>query len=307
MNCLILGGNGFIGSHLIDRLVSEGHRVRVYDKYKELYRPEKVKVDYRYGDFSNRILLAEALVDVDIVFHLITTTLPKTSNENPIFDVQTNVIETIYLLEQCVAKKIKKIVFASSGGTIYGAKENSPIHESYPTDPECSYGITKLTIEKYLALFYQLHGLDYVIVRPSNPYGCRQNPSGSQGAISVFLGRVVQNKPIEVWGDGEVVRDYIFIDDLVDGIYKASFKKTLSKIFNLGSGEGRSLNEVIQVIRSVVGREVIVNYTDSRSFDVNKIWLDVSRAKKQLSWCPRIPLEKGIEQTFNFINHISIK
>lgn len=304
MNCLILGGNGFIGSHLFDRLLLEGHNVRIFDKYDEHYRRPNLSVDYHYGDFGNRGLLQTALFDIDVVFHLITTTLPKTSNDDPIFDIQSNVVETLYLLEQCVAHKIKKIIFVSSGGTVYGMPEMLPISENCPTNPECSYGVAKLTIEKYLALFNHLYGLEYAIVRPSNPYGSRQNPSGIQGAISVFLGKVSQNLPIEIWGDGEVVRDYIFIDDLIDGIYKVAVKNAPSRIFNLGSGEGKSLNEIINVICEVTDCKVKINYKEKRSFDVPRVWLDIGRAKSQLDWKPETTLENGVEKTFDFIKQL---
>lgn len=301
MNCLILGGNGFIGSHLLDRLLAEGHHVRIFDKYDELYRSPNVNVDYHYGDFGNRGLLNAALDRIDIVFHLITTTLPKTSNDDPAFDVQSNVVETLYLLEQCVTHKIKKLVFISSGGTVYGVPEILPVSENCPTNPECSYGITKLTIEKYLALFNHLYGLEYAVVRPSNPYGSRQNPSGMQGVISVFIGKMVQNTPIEIWGDGEIMRDYIFIDDLIDGIYRAAVINTPARIFNLGSGEGKTLNEIIAIIGNVTGLESHIHYKLKRSFDISKIWLDVGRAKEQLDWKPYTPLDQGIKRTFDFI------
>jgi UDP-glucose 4-epimerase len=304
MNCLVLGGNGFIGSHLVDKLISLGHEVRVFDKYEEHYRPPVASVDYRFGDFGNRSLLTASLDKMDFVFHLISTSLPKTSNDDPVFDVQSNVEETLNLLQQCVANKIKKVVFPSSGGTVYGLPVSLPIHEDCPTDPICSYGITKLTIEKYLALFHYLHGLDYVIVRPSNPYGSRQNPAGIQGVISVFLGKIVKNEPIEIWGDGEVVRDYIFIDDFVDGLCKAAFTNTSARIFNLGSGEGHSLNDVLAAIRNVVGRNIDVAYRAKRSFDVPKVVLDISRAKKQLEWMPVTPLENGIRKTYDFVKDL---
>ena len=256
MNVLVLGGNGFIGSHLVDKLISEAHKIRILDKYEERYRKPLDGVVYYYGDFGNRGLLAEALIDVDIVFHLICTSLPKTSNDDPAYDVQSNVIETLFLLEECVKNRIKKIVYISSGGTVYGKQTSLPIAETSSTDPECSYGIIKLTIEKYLALFYHLYGLDYSIIRPSNPFGSRQNPAGIQGVISVFLGKIAQKQSIEIWGNGEVVRDYIYIDDLVDGIYKASILTSPFKIFNMGSGEGHTLNEIVQLIREVCGREV---------------------------------------------------
>ena len=301
MNCLVLGGNGFIGSHLVDRLLREGHAVRVFDKYEEHYRKPLREVDYRYGDFGNRGLLAEALTDMEIVFHLVSTTLPKTSNDDPAFDVQSNVIESIFLLQECVARKIRKVIFISSGGTVYGKPTTLPIPEESPTEPECSYGITKLTIEKYLALYNHLYGLDYTVIRPSNPYGSRQNPVSIQGAISVFLGRAAKREAIEIWGDGEVVRDYIFIDDLVDGIYKAATVGTRSRLFNLGSGAGHSLNEIVGVIRKVTGRDIRVNYTAKRSFDVPKIYLDITRAKEELSWAPVTSLETGIMSTWQFV------
>lgn len=304
MNALILGGNGFIGSHLVDKLLAEGHGVRVYDKYEEHYRKPLPLVDYRFGDFGNRGLLAEALEGIDTVFHLISTSLPKTSNDDPAFDVQSNVIETLFLLEQCVGRKIRKLVFTSSGGTIYGRPKALPIGEDSPTEPECSYGITKLTIEKYLALFNHLHGLDYTIVRPANPYGSRQNPLGIQGAISVFLGKVARDEPIEIWGDGEVVRDYVHVGDLIEGIHKAATISTQSRIFNLGSGTGHSLNELVRVIRQVTGREAKVEYKPKRAFDVPKIYLDIARARNELSWSPCISLEDGIKETWQYIKTI---
>lgn len=304
MIALVLGGNGFIGSHLVDKLLAKGHGVRVFDKYEEHYRRPLAGVDYRFGDFGNRGLLADALDGIDTVFHLINTTLPKTSNDDPAFDVQSNVIETLFLLEQCVSRKVGKLVFTSSGGTIYGRPAALPIAEDSPTEPECSYGITKLTIEKYLALFKHLHGLDYTIVRPSNPYGSRQNPAGIQGAISVFLGKVARNEPIEIWGDGEVVRDYIYVDDLAAGIYRAATMAAPERIFNLGSGAGHSLNQIVEVIRTVTGRDVRVEYRAKRAFDVPQIYLDIARARKSLDWTPVTSLEAGIGKTWQFIEEL---
>jgi UDP-glucose 4-epimerase len=243
-------------------------------------------------------------LNIEVVFHLINTTLPKTSNDDPVFDLSSNAIETIFLLEQCVKKKIHKIIFISSGGTVYGMPDSLPIKEDFPTNPLCSYGITKLTIEKHLSLFNYLYGLDYTIVRPSNPYGSRQNPFGIQGAISVFLGKVVRNELIEIWGDGEIVRDYIYIDDLTDGIYKAAFTNARSKIFNLGSGEGKSLNTILSAIRNATNLEVQFKYTDKRLFDVPAIILDTTRATKELDWIPATALEIGIKKTHSFISQL---
>ncbi len=300
---LVLGGNGFIGSHLVDRLRREGHAVRVFDRNEELYRQPLPGVEYCHADFGNRTLLAEALEGVEVIFHLISTTVPKTSNDDPAFDVTSNVVETISLLEKCVHRGVRKIVFLSSGGTVYGAPDSLPVAEDHPTNPECSYGITKLSIEKYLALFHLLYDLDYVILRPSNPYGPRQNPLGIQGAISVFLGRIAAGKPIEVWGDGEIVRDYVFVEDLVDGIYRAATRTTTSRIFNLGAGAGHSLREIIGVMRRVTDAEVRVMYTARRRFDVSQIYLDIRRATGELAWQPATPLDVGIRRTWEFVRN----
>lgn len=303
MNALVLGGNGFIGSHLVDKLRAEGHGVSVFDRQLELFRNPLRDVTYFHGDFGNRGLLTEALEGIDTVFHLISTTLPKTSNDDCAFDIQTNVVETIFLLEKCLEKKVKKIVFISSGGTVYGRPQTLPVREDSPTDPECSYGISKLTIEKYLALFYHLYGLEYSIVRPSNPYGERQNPLAIQGAISVFLGKVAKGEPIEIWGDGEVVRDYIYISDLVDGIYLASVLSTASRVLNMGSGEGCSLNAITSIIQKVTNRPVKVNYAAKRLLDIPQIYLDISRARTELSWLPVTTLETGIRKTWDFVRN----
>jgi UDP-glucose 4-epimerase len=301
MNCLVLGGNGFIGSHLVDQLLAEGHKVRVFDKNEEYYRKPIASVDYQYGDFGNRGLLMEALANVDIVFHLISTTLPKTSNDDPAFDVQSNVIETLFLLEQCITQKVKKIIFISSGGTVYGKPSVLPIPENSPTDPECSYGITKLAIEKYLYLYWFLHRLDYCVLRLANAYGERQRPTATQGVIPVFLERALRNHEIVVWGDGSVIRDYVYVTDIASALLKALTYSGDMKVFNIGSGQKYSLKEVIQLIERVTGQPLKVKYTEGRSFDVPINVLDVSRAKRYLNWTPTVSLFEGITRMYTWM------
>lgn len=305
MNVLVLGGNGFIGSHLVDKLLLEGHSVRVFDKNEEHYRKALPGVHYHLSEFGNRGLLSEALEGIDVVFHLISTTLPKTSNDDPVFDIQSNVIESLFLFEQCVEKKIKKIIFISSGGTVYGIPQSVPVLEENQTNPICSYGISKLTIEKYLKLFKQLHNLDFVIIRPSNPFGSRQNPFGIQGVIPVFLGKILRNETIQIWGSGEVVRDFIYVEDLVDALYRAINYNKTSHIFNIGSGRGHSLNNLLTIMRNVTGRDFSVTYTSSRTYDVPEIYLDISKATKELNWEPRTSLEQGIKYTWDFVSNLT--
>lgn len=186
MKALVLGGCGFIGSHLVDRLLASGHKVRVLDRAPELYRAPIANVDYRFGDFADAPLLAEALEGIEVVYHLISTTVPPTSNLDPVADVEGNLINTLRLLQLMVQKNIPKIVFLSSGGTVYGIPETVPIPESHPLRPICSYGVVKVAIENYFQMFHQLHGLVYVVLRASNPYGERQGHAGVQGVRYVY-------------------------------------------------------------------------------------------------------------------------
>lgn len=301
MNALVLGGTGFIGSHLVDRLLASGHDVRVLDRQQELYRAPLPDVDYHVADFGNRAKLHGTLEGRDVVFHLVSTTIPRTSNDDPAFDVMSNVVETIYLLEQCARERIKKVVFVSSGGAVYGTPAEVPVPEDGLKNPESSYGIAKLTIEKYLALFHRLHGLDYTIVRPSNPYGPRQNLLGDQGVVAVFMGRMARGQAVEVWGDGGAVKDYLFIDDLVEGIYRAATLSTPSRIFNLGSGIGCSVNDLVRLIGEVAGRPIAVVYAPKEMYDVSRIVLDISRARRELGWEPTTPMGLGLRRTWEFI------
>lgn len=307
METLVIGGNGFIGSHLTGRLLAEGHTVHVFDRQPERYRKPIDGVIYHIQDFGNRAILADVLKHIDIVFHLVSTTVPKTSNNDPVFDVMSNVVESIYLLEQCAKKNVKKVVFVSSGGAVYGTPATLPVTEDSPLNPESSYGITKMTIEKYLSLFHHLYGLEYVIVRPSNPYGERQNFEGDQGVVAVFLGKLAKNETISVWGDGKAVKDYIYIDDLIDGIYKSAMCKTAHRIFNIGSGVGSSINDILKMMTKVVDRPITVKHLPKNVFDVTNIFLDISRAKNELCWSPKISLKVGLSRTWDFIRNASIE
>lgn len=306
MNFLILGGAGFIGSHIVDALVTRGHKVRVFDRlnvdtsnltdafpYIELCR----------GDFLNESDISCALKDIDLVVHLISTTLPKTSNDNPVYDVESNVVGTLKLLKLSCQYGVKKIVFLSSGGTVYGPSVTCPISETDATDPVCSYGITKLAIEKYLHLFHHLHDLDYVVLRAANPFGERQNPSSGQGVVAAFLWKILQEEPIPVWGDGTVARDYFYISDLVSAVLAAIERETPSRIYNIGSGVSCSLNQLLITMQAVTGQTPIIQYSPARKLDVSFNFLDISRARKELLWELQTSLEEGMARTWAWLQH----
>lgn len=302
MRCLVVGGNGFIGGHLVWRLVEAGHEVKVYDRSTARFRPAPEEAEYVEGELGNYGLLREAVEGVEVAYHLVSTTLPKTSNDDPVYDVRSNLVDTLQLLEACVDAGVRKVVFASSGGTVYGPPRNIPITEDHPTDPISSYGITKLAVEKYLGLFHHLHGLDYAALRISNPYGPYQNPEGQQGAISVFLSRIRTNRPITIWGDGSVVRDYLYVSDLVDALELSATTETSDKVMNIGSGVGASLNELIEVMSEVVGEKPTVEYLPARRLDVPVSVLDVGRASRELGWKPETGLPEGLGLTWGWIS-----
>jgi len=306
--CLVLGGCGFIGSHIVDGLLESGYRVRIFDKANiDTQNINHVinDVELIEGDFTNETDVASAVKGMEYIFHFIGTTLPKTSTDNPVYDVESNVVSTLKLLDISLKEKIKKIIFASSGGTIYGIPQSIPIPEDHPTNPTCSYGISKLMIEKYLELYHTTRGLDYVCFRISNPYGERQNFQSIQGALAVFLGLVKEAKPVTVWGTGNITRDYIYIKDIVFVLIKALQTKTRWKVFNLGSGTGTTLNELIELIREVTRQKVKVLYSEGRAIDVGVNVLDVSRVEEELGFIPKTSLREGVKKTWEWLNRLS--
>lgn len=300
--CLVLGGGGFIGLNLVQALLGAGHAVRVFD------RPESAatlprEVEFFAGDFSTDSMNG-ALDGCEVVFHLISTTLPKTSNDDPIQDLENNVAGTLRLLEAARAKGIRKIVFASSGGTVYGIPQQIPISEKHATDPLCAYGIGKLAIEKYLALYQRLHGLSYCVLRLSNPYGIGQFPNGKQGAVAAFSDKALKGEMIDVWGDGSVVRDYVYISDVISAFLRAMDYEGEPRVFNIGSGVGVSLNELLDVIGQACGHELLYRHLPKRAFDVPVNVLDVSRAAEHLGWKATVPLRSGVETTLAWLKKL---
>lgn len=301
MKAVVIGGNGFIGGHLVERLASDGWAVTVYDMAPARFATPRKDVTYAMASLGDEGMLAEVLPGADVVFHLASTTIPQSSNDSPDFDVRSNLIDTIHLLERCVEHRVGRVVFLSSGGTVYGNPQRLPVNEDHPTDPICSYGIVKLAIEKYLHLYHELHGLAYTVLRPANPYGPRQNPTARQGAIAVFLGHVAKGEPIQIWGDGSIVRDFFYIDDLVDACIAAAKSDRKAGVYNVGAGMGESLNEIVAAIKDVVDRPVRVERLPGRDFDVPKVYLGIDRATRELGWSPRVDLREGLAKTWAWV------
>lgn len=304
MNILILGGAGFIGTHLANALLRAGHVVRIFDRPSLV--PQSLiaghpRLERVEGDFINQDEVSAALEDMEVVFHLVSTTLPKSSNDNPEYDIETNLVVTVRLLEAARRRDIRKIVFLSSGGTVYGVPNQVPIAETHPCNPISSYGIVKLGIEKYLHLFNVLHGLDSCTVRLSNPFGEYQRTQSAQGAVGVFLNRAIRGEPIEIWGDGSVTRDYIYVGDVADALIRVLDYKGDVNTFNVGAGVGMDLNTIISEIEKVLGTSIVRVYKPARRFDVPTNILDIGLARHELGWSPRTSFADGLARTAAWI------
>lgn len=295
MKALILGGCGFIGTHLVNALREDGTPMVVVDANAD---PEESTPScvYIQGDFSDQALLAKVIDKHGIthIAHLVSTTLPKSSNEDKPYDLSSNVIQTINLLDICVKHQVQKVLFMSSGGTIYGAPRCVPVAENHPNNPICSYGISKLAIEKYLFLYRHLHGLNYISLRAANPYGPGQNPLSGQGIIANFVHRMHTQQPLEVWGDGTTVRDYFHVRDLAN-LTKIALLSEENGVFNAGSGVGVSINELIITLQSIISQHAEVIYKVQRGLDVPAIVLDCTAAESTFGWCADTSLRTGIE------------
>ncbi|MDD1605842.1 MAG: NAD-dependent epimerase/dehydratase family protein [Methylococcaceae bacterium] len=300
MKCVIFGGGGFIGSTIADRLLLEGHELRIFERPRvEPYRKfaDNEAVEWMTGDILSNHDLNAAIEGMDVVLHLVSTTLPKSSNDDPIYDVQSNVVGTLQMLNAMVANKVQKIIFISSGGTVYGIPKYLPIDEQHPTDPLVSYGITKLMIEKYLRMFESLHGIQSIALRVANPYGERQRIETAQGAVGVFLHHALKDIPIEIWGDGSVTRDYIHISDVAEAFVKAVNYTGSHSVFNISSGQGISLNELIVLLENVLGKSIACRYLPARPFDVPVSVLCNQLAQEQLQWTPLTSMTNGLIRT----------
>jgi UDP-glucose 4-epimerase len=300
MKVLVVGGSGFIGSHVVDRLLTSGHSVRVFDRQPERFRAPLPDVDYCFADFADRMALVEALSGTDAVFHLLSTTVPGTADLDPKTDVQDNLIGTINLLDSMQRLGLTRILFLSSGGTVYGIPDIIPIPETHPLRPINSYGIVKATIELYLEMYRRTRGFSPVVIRASNPFGPRQAHSGVQGVISTFLRRILRGQPLEIWGDGSVVRDYLKVADLAE-LCAIAGTSAREGVYNAGSGHGLSINEIIQAVRQVADSQAEIIYKPGRSIDIPRSVLDCTRAKTDFGWQCSASFEAGLRDTWTWL------
>jgi UDP-glucose 4-epimerase len=308
MKITILGGGGFIGSHIADRLLEDNHELRIFERprvnpYRQFSAAEKV--DWITGDLMSRHDVDLAINGADVVLHLVCTTLPKSSNDDPVYDVQSNLAASLQLIQAMADKGVGKIVFISSGGTVYGESVYLPIDEQHPTNPITAYGISKLAIEKYLLMYQHLYGIQATVLRVANPFGERQRIQTAQGAVTAFIDCALRNQSIEIWGDGQVTRDYLYVADVAEAFARAVDYNGKTSVFNISSGVGVSLNELLETIERILERTVDHIHLPGRPFDVQKSVLCNSLAKQELGWEPTVSLERGIVQTIQWLKKVA--
>jgi UDP-glucose 4-epimerase len=297
MNVLVLGGHGFIGSHIVERLLQDGYHVRVFARQPN---PTVHKVENVIGDFLDIAKISESLSNIDAVIHCISTTVPSTSALDPEYDVETNLLGSIRLLRIMEEQGVKRIVYLSSGGTVYGNPVVTPVPESAPLNPVSSYGAVKVAIEKFIDIMHMNKGLQSVILRPSNPYGERQGHTGVQGLISTLLYNTLKGIPSLIYGDGTAVRDYIHVSDIANLVGRILASDHCG-VYNAGYGEGRSVLQIIESIENVIGMAVPINFMPARGFDVKEIILDSSLAHQHFGWRPSVFLEQGIKRQYEWV------
>ena len=301
MKLLVIGGTGFLGRHLC-RTLSKSHEVTIISRRNFDSRSDLHKIDgitYVQGDIASFEFINEACKGVDCLINLASTVVPSTSNRDPVYDVNTNLIGALNTLQASMNNNIARYIFLSSGGTVYGDNHSGePYRETDQTEPICSYGIVKLSIEKYIHMFNVLYGLPYSIIRLSNPYGPGYSVEKPQGAIHHFIAKAINNDEISIWGDGSIERDFIYIDDVISALSKSMQYSNSQCLFNIGSGTSTSIRTILEIIKEVSGLNPKINYQEPRLYDVQKSVLNIDNAKLKLGWEPKITITDGIRMTY---------
>jgi UDP-glucose 4-epimerase len=297
IKCLVIGGGGFIGTHLCQTLTKYGAIVTGFGR-RQSYPNALQNISWAQGSFSDQVILKRAIEDNQIIFHLLSSGIRENANKNSVLDLMNDVNHSINLFDLCCTSNVRKIIFVSSGGTVYGIQ--SPIHipETAQTNPISPYGISKLAIEKYLNLYHHMHGLNYTILRVANPYGPFQDPARKQGVVAALLHKLKNDQAIEIWGNGEAIRDFIYIDDVIEALTSTIHYNGPHRIFNVGSGVGRSVRQVIEDIQLVLGKSAIEKiYQPERTTDVPANVLDIGLIHRELGWMPRTQWMQGLQLT----------
>lgn len=301
MKVLVTGGAGFIGSHLVDRLTEEGHEVTVVDN---LSTGKKENINKR-ADFYKMDILSQKIEGLfkkerfDIVSHHAAQIDVRRSVEDPIFDAQVNILGFLNILENAVRCGTKLILFASSGGTVYGEQLVFPASEDHPTNPFSPYGISKLASEQYLYFYKKSYGLKYSVLRYANVYGPRQDPFGEAGVVAIFAQKMLMNSQPIINGNGMQTRDYVYVDDVIDANMLA-IARNAQDTFNVGTGNETSVNSLFSLLRYSTGLDIKAMYGPAKKGELFRSALDPAKLEKTLDWEPKVALEEGLKRTVEY-------
>ena len=314
MRTLVTGAAGFIGSTLVDRLLDEGHQVVAVDNLSTGIAANLDHARSRFESAGNRFafrqldIRAPELIEImaaarpDVVFHLAAQVDLRASVADPLHDAGCNVLGTIGVLEACRHAGVERIVYAASGGSRYGAPTALPVSESTPADPRSPYAAAKFAGEGYLSCYAELYGMSAIRLALANVYGPRQNPHGEAGVIAVFGSRMLDGRPVTVFGDGTATRDYVYVDDVVDAFVRAGrAPSTTGGIFNIGTGRQTTTNEVYRLISSALGATARPRYAPAPAAEGQDMALDVRSADGALGWVPAVAVEEGIRRTLQWL------
>ena len=298
---LVTGGAGFIGSHLVDRLVSQGFRVVVIDNLST----GKLKNLNPAATFDHIDITNKSVVEVfqreqpDLVFHLAAQASVSASTKDPIQDSDINVMGTLRLLEAARRCGIEKFIYSSTGGALYGEPQYTPCDENHPIVPLSPYALSKYVGELYLQLYHRLYLLNYTTLRYGNVYGPRQEPHGEAGVVAIFTQAMLEGKQPQIFGDGNQERDFVYIDDVVEANL-AAIERGDADAFNIGTGEKTSVNRIFESIQSIIKYRWGPEHGPARPGEVYQISLDGSKAARELGWTPQATLEEGLGQTVEY-------
>jgi UDP-glucose 4-epimerase len=302
---LVTGGAGFIGSHIVDALVELGHEVAVVDNLATGFeRNINPRARFYRLSISDREL-AEVFERErpQIVNHQAAQTVVTRSVAEPIFDAEQNILGSLNVILNCLKFGVDKIVYASSGGAVYGEPEYRPVDESHPVNALSQYGISKHTVEHYLQLYNMEHGLNYAVLRYANVYGPRQNPQGEAGVVAIFAGKMLRGEQPTIFGQGDKTRDYISVGDVVAANILA-MQSGRNEIYNIGTGIETSDQEMFDALAELLGYKGAPHYAPMRKGEVLRICLDCSRAERELGWQPRLSLREGLSRAIDYYRNI---
>lgn len=303
MRILVTGGAGFIGSHVAALLLEEGHEVAVLDNLSTGHRTNVPAGAHFYSGDIQEEGLASILADFrpEVVSHHAAQMSVRVSIQRPQFDAAVNVGGSVRLLECALKVGVRKIIYASTGGAVYGEPRYLPCDEAHPIAPLCHYGISKHTVEHYLELYSHLYGLDYTALRYPNVYGPRQDPEGEAGVIAIFSRQMLRDQPVTIYGDGCQERDFISVADVARATL-AALDRGERSIINIGSGIGTSVRMIFDHLAQLTGYTRPADFQPARLGEVNRIYLSGDRARQLLGWTPTIPLREGLAETVAWVD-----